>query len=195
MRTDINPGTISNIAKHYHDPKPGVPIRLWLLLLGLMMMTVFTLIALIPSFIIDLLRGFSIIRYSIFIDYLVEYAIVMILAVFLAKDVFNGQSFAKRTLRFQVLNNNTGEVATPLQTVVRNLTALIWPAEIIMMIINPSRRIGDYIANTRLERYSVLERPQRKYTLVQTLPAYLLSIAICFIGTIPFQSLFAPYFR
>jgi uncharacterized RDD family membrane protein YckC len=194
MKPDSTPATISNLAKQYNDPKPTVPLRLWLLLLGLIMMVVLALIIFIPSFILDVLRGFSIVQHSRLEDYLVEYLIVLILAVYLAKNVRNGQSFTKRTLRLQVLNNTSGEVASPLQTVIRNLTVLIWPVEIIMMMINPSRRIGDYIANTRLERYSVLSVPQKKYTLVQTLLAFFLSLVLCFTGTIPFQTLFAPYF-
>jgi len=66
------------------------------------------------------------------------------------KDIFIGQSIAKRILGFQVLNNRTGQPAGPLRCLVRNFTILLWPIEVIASLVNIERRIGDYIAGTRL---------------------------------------------
>lgn len=42
-------------------------------------------------------------------------------ALYFCKDSFNGRSIGKRASRMQVLDNNTGAVASPLKCLVRNL--------------------------------------------------------------------------
>ena len=71
-------------------------------------------------------------------------------SLYFNKDIFLGQSIAKRILGFQVFNNKTGQPAGPLRCLVRNLTILLWPIEVIAALINKERRIGDYIAGTRI---------------------------------------------
>ena len=75
----------------------------------------------------------------------------LIVFIYLNKDFLNGKSPAKRILGYQVINQKTGETATELQCFVRNLTiCLAWPLEVIVGFINPKRRIGDFIAYTRV---------------------------------------------
>src|SRR6185437_6853965 len=62
-------------------------------------------------------------------------------------------SAAKRVLGFQVVNNRTGLPAGPLRCLVRNLTILLWPIEVVAAMINVNRRIGDHLAGTRLVVY------------------------------------------
>jgi uncharacterized RDD family membrane protein YckC len=71
-------------------------------------------------------------------------------ALYFNKDLFLGQSIAKRILGFQVFNNKTGQPAGPLRCLARNFTILLWPIEVIAAMINIERRIGDHIAGTRL---------------------------------------------
>lgn len=71
--------------------------------------------------------------------------------IYVNKDFFNAKSPAKRILGYQVINRKTEKPATELQCFIRNLTiAIAWPLEVTVEYINPQRRIGDYIANTKV---------------------------------------------
>ncbi|MGJ8685067.1 MAG: RDD family protein [Nonlabens sp.] len=71
--------------------------------------------------------------------------------VYINKDFFNAKSPAKRILGYQVINRKTEKPASELQCFVRNLTiAIAWPLEVIVGLINPERRIGDFLANTKV---------------------------------------------
>ncbi len=71
--------------------------------------------------------------------------------IYINKDFFNAKSPAKRILGYQVINRKNGQPATELQCLVRNLTiAIAWPLEVIIGLINPERRIGDFLANTKI---------------------------------------------
>ena len=101
---------------------------------------------------------------------------VVIFSLFFNKDIFLGQSIAKRILGFRVFNNKTGQPAAPLRCLVRNFTILLWPLEVVATLVNKERRIGDYIAGTRLGLYDseVQARPDR-LAMVACFPA-----ALCF---------------
>jgi uncharacterized RDD family membrane protein YckC len=81
---------------------------------------------------------------------------VFLISLYFNKDCYIGQSIGKRLLRFQVLDIKTGLPANALRCLVRNLTLLIWPVEVIMSIINVERRLGDFIAGTRLANYETV---------------------------------------
>ncbi len=66
-------------------------------------------------------------------------------AIYFCKDCINGRSIAKRILKQQVVDNVTGTAASPLKCLVRNLFMVIWPVEVVMLLINPSRRPGDKV--------------------------------------------------
>ena len=71
--------------------------------------------------------------------------------IYLNKDFLNAKSPAKRILGFQVINRRTNKPANELQCFVRNLTICVaWPLEVIVGLINPERRIGDLLANTKV---------------------------------------------
>ncbi len=85
------------------------------------------------------------------------------MALYPCKDCINGRSLAKRVMGHQVVSNKTGQVATPLQCLVRNLLIFIWPVEVIAVQFNPARRLGDKLAGTRVVTYDpVLEQPRLK---------------------------------
>lgn len=77
----------------------------------------------------------------------------LIFSFYLNKDIYLGQSIGKRLLRFRVVNKKTGAPAGPLRCLVRNLTLLFWPLEVILAMINVHERLGDYIAGTMLVNY------------------------------------------
>lgn len=56
------------------------------------------------------------------------------------------------------MDNSTNTAASPFQCFVRNITLLIWPIELLVTIISPTRRIGDAIANTHVIQYEA-EQP------------------------------------
>jgi hypothetical protein len=68
----------------------------------------------------------------------------------LNKDFINGQSVVHRVAGFQVVDVKTLEPANQLKCLTRNITGVILPIEFIMISINPQRRLGDFIAGTKL---------------------------------------------
>ncbi len=75
----------------------------------------------------------------------------IIIVLYTNKDFFNAKSPGKRILGYQVVDKKTNMPATELQCFIRNLTILIiWPLEVLTTYINPKRRIGDFIANTKV---------------------------------------------
>lgn len=74
---------------------------------------------------------------------------LMMMALF-NKDFFGGQSVVHRKLGYKVLDSKTNRTASKIQCMVRNLTGPIWPIEAIFILMNPKRRLGDFIAGTIL---------------------------------------------
>lgn len=86
-----------------------------------------------------------------FNNQILGYAFLSLFFIYLNKDFFNAKSPAKRILGYQVINQKNGKPATELQCFIRNLTLCIaWPLEVIVGLINSERRIGDFIANTKV---------------------------------------------
>lgn len=111
------------------------------------------------------------------------------LAIYLCKDCIGGQSVAKRILGLQIVDSKTGEVASPLKCFIRNIFCLVWPAEVIITLINPSRRLGDRVAGTKvvLASKSIVKPSINYFQLVAcVMLSYLLIILICF----PFNNMF-----
>ncbi len=72
------------------------------------------------------------------------------LSTFLYLKDINGRSIGKRTVHLQIINNKTGYPASPVRNVMRGFGFILWPIEIFMLFLSPSRRIGDFIAGTRV---------------------------------------------
>lgn len=85
-------------------------------------------------------------------------------AVYFCKDCINGRSIAKRILKLQLVDNTSGQVASPLKCFVRNIFCVLWPIEVMVALINPSRRIGDRVAGTKLVPFDLsLEQPKPNF--------------------------------
>lgn len=82
--------------------------------------------------------GFSLIPYSAMIF------------VILNKDFFNGQSISKRIYGYRIIDIKTNQTANETKCMLRNITMILWPIEALMILINPTRRLGDIIAGTKL---------------------------------------------
>jgi uncharacterized RDD family membrane protein YckC len=76
--------------------------------------------------------------------------VIILISLFLIKDIVNGQSLGKRLLKLQIVNYSTRNVASPIECVLRNLTLLLWPLEALFIIISPSRRLGDKLVGTQV---------------------------------------------
>lgn len=89
------------------------------------------------------------------------YLTTIIISLFLSKDCYMGMSIGKRMLRLRVVDNKMGSQANPFFCLVRNLTIVIWPVEAIFSLFNRERRIGDFIAGTKLIRNEQENRGSR----------------------------------
>ena len=113
----------------------------------------------------------------------------LLVFVYLNKDFFKGKSPAKRILGFQVINRKTEKPATELQCFVRNLTICVaWPIEVVVGFINPERRIGDFIANTKVVE-SEKEKLKSIWTDLRSTTLKINFIGILIIGGIYFYGL------
>ena len=71
--------------------------------------------------------------------------------IYLNKDFLNGKSVAKRIMGYKVVDRKSEKTASELQCFIRNLLiCLIWPIEVLVGLISPERRIGDFLANTKV---------------------------------------------
>lgn len=78
----------------------------------------------------------------------------LIFSVYINKDALNGRSPAKRILKFQILDIKNEKVASPIKCLIRNLLYPLWIIEIPFVLINPERKLGDYIAGTKIAEYN-----------------------------------------
>jgi uncharacterized RDD family membrane protein YckC len=109
------------------------------------------------------------------------------ISAYFNKDIFNGRSPAKRILKMQVIDNNTGQVANPLKCLARNLTIVFWPLEVIFVLIDPKRRLGDKIAGTRIDYVEDPEKTKMnrsKFTI-----ALLIAVGFSVLISLPFTLL------
>ncbi len=81
------------------------------------------------------------------------YLNIFAFSLYFNKDIYLGRSPAKRILKLQIVDIKTNRPANPLKCLVRNLTLVLWPIEAIVGLINNERRIGDFIAGTKLTTY------------------------------------------
>ncbi len=105
-------------------------------------------------------------------------------SIYFNKDLLNGQSPAKRILKLQVMDDTTGRPAGPLKCLIRNCTMMFWPLEVLLLIKNPGKRLGDKIAGTSV----ICTENPGKSTLNKPFAVLSLSIAIAF-----FSLLFSPF--
>lgn len=116
------------------------------------------------------------------------YVWILIFFLYYSKDFFNAKSPAKRIMGYQVINRKTGKPATELQCFVRNFTIVAWPIEVIVGFLNPERRIGDFLANTKIV-LSEKEKLKTIWTDLKRTKLKLNYIGIIIIGIIYFFGL------
>jgi uncharacterized RDD family membrane protein YckC len=107
--------------------------------------------------------------------------IVFGMSLYLNKDMIHGKSIAKRALKQEVINIKTGQVASSLKCLIRNITIFLWPIEVIVVLINPSRRLGDLIAGTKVSYISCERDSKSKIDFKNLLISLFLGFFIVYI--------------
>jgi len=163
QRQDPNFTFISN-AIISGDKTVSVTKRLSSAALDHIIMTVVAMVFGLPSIIQEFSQPFTH-KFDNGFHFTPMFGIALIgFALYFCKDCIYGQSFAKKELNLQVINNKTGQIANPLRCLVRDLFIIIWPVEVIILLSNPSRRLGDFVAGTKVIPYDPeLERPGLNY--------------------------------
>lgn len=88
-----------------------------------------------------------------------QFVFLGLMFLYFLKDSFDGRSIAKRVTKLQVVNNTTGKAASLMRCFIRNLTIVIWPLEVLITLFSSHRRLGDFIAGTRVVNYGTTEIP------------------------------------
>src|SRR5688572_7591802 len=78
-------------------------------------------------------------------------AFYIMMLVYFNKDFVNARSIAKRMLGLMIVDRVTGKPASEVKCLLRNLTIPIWPLEVVISLFSKTRRLGDVIANTKIE--------------------------------------------
>lgn len=110
-------------------------------------------------------------------------------SLYFNKDILNGQSPAKRIVKLQIVNKDTEQAAGPLKCLLRNLTIPIWPLEILIILFNPSQRLGDKLANTKVVILDETKEkiPVNKKEIITALLAGVVLLAIIFLLSLILQ--------
>jgi uncharacterized RDD family membrane protein YckC len=110
--------------------------------------------------------------------------------VILNKDFFNGQSVSKRIYGYQIVDNKTNMAANETKCMLRNVTMIVWPIEVLMTLMNPTRRLGDLIAGTKLidKEKTAPESIMTDFNLINKDKNYLGLILLSVLFTVLFNS-------
>jgi uncharacterized RDD family membrane protein YckC len=76
--------------------------------------------------------------------------VCFVVLVYFNKDWFAGQSLAKRVMGQRVVDVRSGLPASRVRCFFRNLTIPLWPLEVLVTLWSPSRRLGDWLAQTKV---------------------------------------------
>jgi hypothetical protein len=115
----------------------------------------FAMTVLMPIFILSIFSAITlIIKYhfapeiSMLLSGIIPFS--MMLFLFLNKDFYDARSISKRIYGYQIIDCRTNQIANELHCLLRNLTLIIWPIEVLIVLFSPTRRLGDMIAGTKL---------------------------------------------
>jgi uncharacterized RDD family membrane protein YckC len=168
--------------------KVTVGLRLASMLIDHFAMTFIVMLIVLPGFAINMIDAFNLDHDpSSFGFGGMSFLYAFGFAAYFNKDIFNGRSPAKRILKIQVIDIKTGQAANSLKCLVRNLTIPLWPLEVIFVLFNPKRRLGDKIAGTRID---YIENPVKvKMDWTKFAIALLIAIGFSVLISLPFTLL------
>ncbi|MBS1681679.1 MAG: RDD family protein [Bacteroidetes bacterium] len=104
---------------------------------------------------------------------------IVIFSIFLNKDIYFGKSIGKNFIGLRVVSARTGNPASPIQCSLRNLFVLLWPLEALMLFFSPKRRIGDFVAGTKVQEDTEIGR-EVKWQFIQAILAVVGSFIFVF---------------
>lgn len=169
----------------------NVGTRLGSMIFDHFIMTMIAMVFFIPMMIKSFFNAFTITHEQTEMDFggPLLYVALFGFALYFCKDIVNGRSIGKRTTQTQVVDNNTGQVASPLKCFIRNIFCVIWPVEVIVTLTNPSRRIGDRVAGTKVVPYDPINVEQPKFDIKKAILPLAISYGILLLFMLPFQAL------
>ena len=104
---------------------------------------------------------------------LVQFLSAMMVTMLLCKDCINGKSAGKKIMKIEIANEKEGEKVSAVSCVVRNIFVVLWIIEILVLFISKEKRIGDYVAKTKVVSNSKVEK-------IKLDKNALLTILLCF---------------
>lgn len=104
---------------------------------------------------------------------LVQFLSAMMVTMLLCKDCINGKSAGKRIMKIEIANEKEGEKISAVSCIVRNIFVVLWIIEIFVLFISKEKRIGDYVAKTKVVSNSKVEK-------IKLDKNALLTILLCF---------------
>ncbi|MHA4740818.1 RDD family protein [Dyadobacter sp. MSC1_007] len=169
----------------------SVGTRLGSMLLDHFFMTMVAMVFSLPGMISTFAGTFEVTHEQQSIDFFggtFLYVNLIGFALYFCKDCINGQSIAKRILKLQVVDNETGLAASPLKCLVRNLSIVLWPIEALISLTNTSRRLGDRIAGTKLVVFDgAIE--QSRINISQVLIPMVIAYGLMILLMLPFKAM------
>ncbi len=167
------------------NSKVTIGLRLASMLVDHFAMTFIIMIIVMPGFAISMFDAFNLDHDpSSFGFGSMSFLMLFGFSAYFNKDIFNGRSPAKRILKLQVIDIKTEKAANPLKCMLRNLPIILWPIEIIFVLINPQRRLGDKLAGTKIE---YVEKPEKiKMDWTKFSIALLIAVGFSFLVSLPF---------
>ncbi|KYG80406.1 hypothetical protein AWW67_09515 [Roseivirga seohaensis] len=111
-----------------------------------------TIFMILPVFTLFLEKVFpnTVSKYDVLLSLIDVMLLLFLFVLALNKDFFSSQSLVKRYWGYQVVSAKTLKPAGQLKCMIRNITTLILPIEMFFLLINKEKRLGDYIAGTKL---------------------------------------------
>ena len=105
----------------------------------------------------------------------------VVYGLFLNKDMLHGMSIGKTIAGFRVIVLKTGDTASPLRCLVRNLFLILGPVELVVLLYSENRRIGDFVAGTTLVSSGVSAQ-SGKVNYAEVVLACLVSFALIYVA-------------
>lgn len=172
------------------EQKINVGTRIGSMLLDHIAMTFIAMIFFAPGMISGFSTAFEVNHEQTNLDIFggLSYIGLIGLALYFCKDCIHGRSIAKRILKLQVVENKSGNVASPIRCFIRNIFCILWPIEVIVTLTNPSRRIGDMIAGTKVVPFNPeLEQPKVNYLQIGL--SIILAYGLMVLIMLPFEGM------
>ncbi|MFN5460349.1 MAG: RDD family protein, partial [Bacteroidota bacterium] len=112
-------------------------------------------------------------------------------SLFYFKDGLSGKSLGKKIFNLKVVEINTLQTVSPLKSVFRNLITIFFPIEILFLLINSNKRLGDYFCGTTVIKDEGREKVN--FHFINYCGAFLISLVFPLVFYLPFLAFnFSP---